>query len=713
MIRTFETYDHERSKKINEMFDAIDNIHSESNFMNVRILRGIMNIAKASEYINFSIFGVNYQFKITEDGDLGIYGGITDDNTNRTRYEAELDDEEFDTVYKNVMIAVQFDKVSDLKGNKDYRDILERFETFFYNWDNNKPDTFYKEYVKFFKEEPWFLSVIEWNDEKMKGFTEEERNLIKSSKSGEKYKLFESKRELKRKVFSLIENLYVEKEGGNFGTFVILSGVFDIWKEDEPDCYGFHVFDESYSVCSDIEGKYHLSNSSFPMEDDATEKLIKNIKILSNFKKLYSMRSTHNTKQMSKELIRFFEGGNNGYYEDNDPEDFYSFYYDYFQEHPEYLSLVDFPEDKLKEFTEEERNNIRSSKGGSKYKLFGESLSGINDALLDVHYKSFYDYLLDLKDKHGTNIDVLGGYLVIDFDINQQDYKILVTVTLGGSDVCFTWDNKLRYYVGDPQRPREEITDKSHIEEMMKTIEILMNFVDVKVDGNDEDSLNLFNYISNEFHLSKGFYTRFLNTFKNQPNMLKFIDWNNPETTKGFSEEDKNLVKSVKSGSKYKIFGESLNERRERRHRNDKDYDYGNFLDDMGDLEHWMNNAFKEIEIDDIWLSFQRVLSSRSSNFENLKKVKDPKGMPKYFPFRARVKLYDIWQKMETLDEFTSYLYKIVDTVKKNLKVDDVKLMEGDYIEFLIEIDEKAKDIIDNKIPQLIRSEQGIDKYNL
>ena len=135
-------------------------------------------------------------------------------------------------------------------------------------------------------------------------------------------------------VFSVFNDMYMFKRNAWGGT--------DIYRSDN----GGNEFDTE-------------------LNNDEIYEVIQNTKILLNFYKLYSMRKTHDTTAMVRELTNFFE-----IYDATNPDNFYKEYLDHFKDNPEYISLVDWSQKDIEKMTEDEKNLVMSAKGAKKYNIF-------------------------------------------------------------------------------------------------------------------------------------------------------------------------------------------------------------------------------------------------------------------------------------------------------------------------------------------------------
>ena len=163
MIHTFESFSI-KEDGLKDLYDSIKNAYDFGGFQNVRILNGYMDIYEG-EYLDFTIFNDRYRFKTDSYGHFDIFGTMTNDSNGKKSYNVELDYKEFNNVYQNCMIVLQFQNATEkyIKGSKDnfrseYFDELDRMFRDYNTW---KPETFYNHYVNFFKDKPNFMKYID------------------------------------------------------------------------------------------------------------------------------------------------------------------------------------------------------------------------------------------------------------------------------------------------------------------------------------------------------------------------------------------------------------------------------------------------------------------------------------------------------------------------------------------------------------------------
>lgn len=369
MIKTFEQYDHSRSQKLDEMIDKITKVYDEGGLMNVRILRGLMDIAQTSTYLNFSIFGDHYAFKQGAYGDMDIFGRITNDSTGRFTYDADLDEEEFNNVYDSIMIALNFAKINVqfLKDhNKESGEIFDSLDTFFYNWDNHKPETFYKEYIKFYKDQPFYISIIDWTEDKMKGFTTEEKNLVKSLNSVKKFNLFESSNNAHEDFYEYVMNL--KSEYAHDSIINILKGqlIIEYITNKQDILVELSIIGDGYCITKNLDVCGYYGNPVEPrmsIEDSEIENIKSIINIMLDFIDLDVDIGDPNINHLYGYLYQ-----NVAHY----AHDFYSKFYKDFNHDYNMLKFVKWNEEKMKGFSEKDKTYLRSLIAGNKFKIFGD-----------------------------------------------------------------------------------------------------------------------------------------------------------------------------------------------------------------------------------------------------------------------------------------------------------------------------------------------------
>lgn len=162
------------------------------------------------------------------------------------------------------------------------------------------------------------------------------------------------------KIYTLIDSIY-SKSKKTFGAHIILSGDLKIYQHDKiKNGYMVTIFNISFTILKQ-NNKIIISD----VNSSDFENIYQNLVILSNFDKLNYMKDS---KQLSIDIDRFLDT-----YEEDYPENFYIEYFEYFEDSPEALKIIDFPKEELdKNFNTEQKNLLKSLQVSNKYKLFGE-----------------------------------------------------------------------------------------------------------------------------------------------------------------------------------------------------------------------------------------------------------------------------------------------------------------------------------------------------
>jgi len=244
--------------------------------------------------------------------------------------------------------------------------------------------------------------------------------------------------------------------------------------------------------------------------------------------------------------------------------------------------------------------------------------------------------------------------------------------------------------------------DDKEYDMVIKNLKILFNFFKLRMEKKDTRMIT--RELSNFFEIydstkPDGFYREYLDYFKNNPEYLTLVEWPESEIKK-MTDEERNIITSAKGGSKFKLFGESLNEK----------FDYGEFLEDLRYIEMYISDALEDLNINNNYMHFNKVASFESaSNYKDEKMLNGgnnlSKGPPKYVPYKIRFEACVMWEHFTHLEEFTQHLHKIDNIIKEKLTIKDSKIMGHDYLEYLVELDDKAFNIIN--------SMKGIDKFDL
>lgn len=181
MLKTFESYNN-YNDKLNHLYKSLKDYHESTGESYSRLLLGNYNsrgivLHEEDIFLDLSIFNDGYRFSFNDYNELQLRGHVL-----KAGYIQELDDEEFNNIYDNCFIVLKF---KDVKNIDDYN----RLNLMTNSYDTTKPETFYKHYVNYFKNDPIYLALLDWTDDMINTLTEDEKNILKSSKGISKFNL--------------------------------------------------------------------------------------------------------------------------------------------------------------------------------------------------------------------------------------------------------------------------------------------------------------------------------------------------------------------------------------------------------------------------------------------------------------------------------------------------------------------------------------------
>jgi len=175
----FEQYN--RSNETEQIHSVMKEMWTNHDSMTVSLVEGELSIwpndGLKENLLEFELFDVQYKFQLSDYGSLEIVKM----NGNA------LDDNEFYNAVNNIKILLRFYKLYKMEDTKI---VIRELGRFFEIYNEDKPENFQEEYINYFEEGSFYLSIVDWTDDEISKMSDKNRNLVRSAKSGEKYKLF-------------------------------------------------------------------------------------------------------------------------------------------------------------------------------------------------------------------------------------------------------------------------------------------------------------------------------------------------------------------------------------------------------------------------------------------------------------------------------------------------------------------------------------------